>query len=83
MIDDMANHPIRQMLAYGLKATINSDDPAYFGGYVNDNFNALVEAVGLGRGEILSLVRNSFEASFLDPESIDRHLQAVDSAAEA
>ena len=83
VIDDMANHPIRQMLAYGLKATINSDDPAYFGGYVNDNFNALVEAVGLGRGEILSLVRNSFEASFLDPESIDRHLQAVDSAAEA
>ena len=83
VIDDMANHPIRQMLAYGLKATINSDDPAYFGGYVNDNFNALVEAVGLGRGEILSLVRNSFEASFLDPESIDRHLQAVDSAAGA
>ena len=83
VIDDMANHPIRQMLAYGLKATINSDDPAYFGGYVNDNFNALVEAVGLSRGEILSLVRNSFEASFLDPESISRHLQTVASAAEA
>ena len=83
VIARMSNHPIRRMLEYGLRATVNSDDPAYFGGYVNDNFNALVEAVGLGRGEILSLVRNSFEASFLDPESISRHLQAVASAAEA
>jgi adenosine deaminase len=83
VIDDMTNHPIRQMLACGLKATINSDDPAYFGGYVNDNFNALVNAIELNRDEILSLVRNSFEASFLDPESISRHLQAVAAAAEA
>jgi adenosine deaminase len=83
VIDDMTNHPIRQMLACGLKATINSDDPAYFGGYVNDNFNALVNAIELNRDEILSLVRNSFEASFLDPESLSRHLQAVAAAAEA
>jgi adenosine deaminase len=83
VIGKMSDHPIRRMLGYGLKATVNSDDPAYFGGYVNDNFNALVDAVGLSRGEILSLVRNSFEASFLDPESISRHLQAVAAAAEA
>ena len=83
VIGKMSDHPIRRMLGYGLKATVNSDDPAYFGGYVNDNFNALVDAIGLSRGEILSLVRNSFEASFLDPESISRHLQAVAAAAEA
>jgi len=77
VVDDMKDHPIRQMLQRGLKATVNSDDPAYFGGYVNDNFNALVDAVGLTRDEILSLVRNSFEASFLDRESISQHLAAV------
>jgi len=83
VIDKMADHPIRRMLQCGLKATVNSDDPAYFGGYVNDNFNALVDAVGLNRDEILCLVRNSFEASFLDRESINQHLAAVDAAAEA
>jgi len=82
VVDDMKNHPIRQMLQRGLKATVNSDDPAYFGGYMNDNFNALVDAVGLTREEILSLVRNSFEASFLDQESINQHLDAVEAAAE-
>jgi adenosine deaminase len=83
VVDDMKDHPIRQMLQRGLKATVNSDDPAYFGGYVNDNFNALVDAVGLNRDEILSLVRNSFEASFLDQESISRHLAAVAAVADS
>ena len=82
VVDDMKDHPIRQMLQRGLKATVNSDDPAYFGGYVNDNFNALVDAVGLNRDEILSLVRNSFEASFLDQESISQHLAAVAAVAD-
>ena len=77
VVADMKDHPIRQMLQRGLKATVNSDDPAYFGGYVNDNFNALVDAIGLNHDEILSLVRNSFEASFLDRESISQHLAAV------
>ena len=80
VVADMSEHPIRRMLASGLRATVNSDDPAYFGGYVNDNFNALVDAVGLERGEIIRLVRNSFEASFLDPESVQRHLQSVEKA---
>jgi adenosine deaminase len=77
VVDDMQDHPIRQMLKCGLKATVNSDDPAYFGGYINDNFNSLVDSVGLDRSEILALVRNSFEASFLDRESVSRHLEAV------
>ena len=83
VVADMKDHPIRQMLQRGLKATINSDDPAYFGGYVNDNFNALVDAVGLSQDEILSLVRNSFEASFLDQESISQHLAAVSAVADS
>jgi adenosine deaminase len=81
VVKDMRDHPIRRMLAAGLKATVNSDDPAYFGGYVNDNFNALVDAVDLGAEEIVTLVRNSFSASFLDEESIDRHLHAVQAVA--
>ena len=83
VVADMKDHPIRQMLQRGLKATVNSDDPAYFGGYVNDNFNALVDAIGLNRDEILSLVRNSFEASFLDQESISQHLATVAAVADS
>ncbi len=83
VVKDMRDHPIRDMLGMGLKATVNSDDPAYFGGYVNDNFNALVDAVGLDADEIIELVRNSFEASFLDAADIQRHLQAVDRIAAA
>ncbi len=83
VVKDMSDHPIRDMLGMGLKATINSDDPAYFGGYMNDNFNSLVDAVDLSRDEIIELVRNSFEASFLDPAEIAQHLQAVDRIAAA
>jgi adenosine deaminase len=81
VVRNMADHPIRRMLGLGLKATVNSDDPAYFGAYVNDNFNALVDAVDLGRDEIIQLVSNSFEASFLDRAEKDRHLAAVQQAA--
>ncbi|MEJ8569715.1 adenosine deaminase [Elongatibacter sediminis] len=83
VVKDMAEHPIRRMLELGLHVTVNSDDPAYFGGYVNDNFNALVEAVDLGREEILTLVRNSFEASFLPEVERAVHLAAVDEHATA
>jgi len=81
VVRDMQDHPIRKMLAAGLKASVNSDDPAYFGAYVNDNFNALVEAVDLSADEITTLVINSFKASFLDKESKQRHLQAVQAVA--
>ena len=77
VVSDMSEHPIRRMLAAGLRATVNSDDPAYFGGYMNDNFNALVDAVDLSAEEIITLVRNSFKSSFLDKETQQRHLDAV------
>lgn len=78
VVDDMARHPIPAMLAAGLHATINSDDPAYFGGYVNANYRALAGSGLIGRAEIVQLARNSFTGSFLDPEAKARHLAAID-----
>ena len=66
------------MLELGLVATCNSDDPAYFGGYVNDNFRRTAEAVGLTAGEIITLARNSFIGSFLPQDAIARHLAEID-----
>ena len=66
VIDSLSHYPIRRMLDKGLLVTINSDDPAYFGGYVNENYLALCDAVGLTREELITLAGNSFEASFLD-----------------
>ncbi len=78
VVSDLAQHPIKQMLDLGLKATINSDDPAYFGGYVNANFSAVTKAVGLTRDEIVTLAKNSFTGSFLTPAEIAAHLAEID-----
>ena len=74
---DLSNHPIRAMLKAGLRACVNSDDPAYFGGYVNANFNALIDAISLSESEIRQLVRNSFRGSFLPQADIDAHLARI------
>ena len=66
VVDDLASHPLRRMLEQDLLVTVNSDDPAYFGGYVNANYVAVAEALGLGRADLVRLARNSFEASWLD-----------------
>lgn len=66
VVDDLASHPLRRMLEQDLVVTVNSDDPAYFGGYVNANYVAVAEALGLGAPELVRLARNSFEASWLD-----------------
>ncbi|MGE3395320.1 MAG: adenosine deaminase, partial [Sphingomonas sp.] len=76
-------HPIDRMLELGLKATVNSDDPAYFGGYVGDNYRAVTRARGLGKAELATLARNSFTGSFLPDADIARHVAAVDAYAEA
>ena len=60
VIDDMAAHPIREMLKLGLNACINSDDPAYFGGYMNENFNALIDAAGLSQEDIIQFIEKPF-----------------------
>ena len=74
----MAEHPLKAMLAAGLKATVNSDDPAYFGGYINENFSATAAALDLTRDEIVTLIRNSFEASFLPEPDIAALQQRLD-----
>ncbi|WP_425153223.1 adenosine deaminase [Candidatus Palauibacter sp.] len=70
VVDDLAAHPIRRMLDLGLLATVNSDDPAYFGGYINENFRRVAEAVDLSPAEIETLARNSFDASFAAPATL-------------
>ena len=81
VVDDLASHPLRRMLAAGLRATVNSDDPAYFGGYVNTNFIAVADALDLSRAEIVQLARNSFTGSFLPVADQARHLAAIDACA--
>ena len=68
VVGDLADHPIDRMLALGLKATINSDDPAYFGGYLADNYLATAEALDLDRSDLVTLARNSIQGSFLAPD---------------
>jgi adenosine deaminase len=64
---DLVQHNLRALLAAGLKVTVNSDDPAYFGGYVNQNYLATFAALQLGAAEAYTLARNSLEASFVSP----------------
>jgi adenosine deaminase len=64
VIKDLADHNLPRLLAAGLKVMINSDDPAYFGGYVNENYTQLFAATGMGAPEAYQLARNSLEASF-------------------
>jgi adenosine deaminase len=77
VVKDLSEHPIRKMLALGLNACINSDDPAYFGGYMNENFNGLIDAVGLTRDEIFQLTINAFESSFLSRADKQIHLERI------
>lgn len=82
VVEDMSVHPIDRMLALGLRATINSDDPAYFGGYVADNYRAAAHGRGLGEAELVTLARNSFLGSFLPDEAVTTHLARLDAYVE-
>ncbi|WP_180183502.1 adenosine deaminase [Acinetobacter sp. YH01020] len=65
VVKDMAEHNIRRLLQQGVHVTVNSDDPSYFGGYINDNFIAITKALDLSNAELKQLAINSFEASFI------------------
>ena len=78
VVKDLKKHPIKTMLQKGLKATVNSDDPAYFGGYMNDNYLAITEALDLDKDEIYTLARNAFEASFASPDRKNRMIKELD-----
>jgi adenosine deaminase len=81
VVDDLKAHPLKRMLQLGLHATVNSDDPAYFGGYLGANWAQVAEAVGLTRDELVTLAKNSFSGSFLAPEEVEAHIAAVDAFA--
>ena len=81
VVDDLSAHPLKRMLDLGLFVTVNSDDPAYFGGYVNENYIAVAEALGLSRADLAQLARNSFEASWLDAEAKSALIAEVDAVA--
>jgi adenosine deaminase len=78
VVDDLAHHPLRRMLDKGLLASVNSDDPAYFGGYVNQNYRAVSKALGLGPDEIAAVVRNGIDASLMPAADKARALADVD-----
>jgi adenosine deaminase len=78
VVKDLKDHPLRRMLQRGLRATVNSDDPAYFGGYVNDNFRAVTRALDLTKPELITLAKNSFLGSFLDDAAKARHVAEID-----
>ncbi|HVL77013.1 MAG TPA: adenosine deaminase [Noviherbaspirillum sp.] len=78
VFDRAADHNLARLLDAGLAVTINSDDPAYFGGYVNDNYIRMFEVLPLGREHARTLARNSFAAAFLGPERKEAFLAEVD-----
>lgn len=80
VVDHLADHPLPAMLDAGLLVTVNSDDPSYFGGYAEDNFTAVRDALGLDRAALRTLARNSFRASFLDEETRAAYLKELDAS---
>ena len=81
VVPDLASHPLKRMLDLGLAATVNSDDPAYFGGYLLENYLQTAKALDLSRGELAQLARNSFSGSFLPDADKARWIAKVDEAA--
>jgi adenine deaminase len=74
----LRQHSLRTMIERGLLVTVNSDDPAYFGGYIEENFQQATQALGLTREQVLTLARNSFRASFLPESDKQRYLAEID-----
>jgi len=81
VVDDLAAHPLKRMLDLGLKVTLNSDDPAYFGGYLGRNWTQTARALTLSREDLVTLAKNSFAGSFLPATDVARHVAAIDAYA--
>jgi adenosine deaminase len=80
VVKDMRQHPLRRMMDAGLTVTINSDDPAYFGGYMNENFASVGSALDLSAAELTAVARNGFAASFMPAAAKQAALDAFDRA---
>ncbi len=83
VVSDMKQHPLREMMEKGLFVTVNSDDPAYFGGYVNENYQAVRDALGVTADRLYALARNSFEASFLGAAEKEALIAKLDDYADS
>ncbi len=81
VFERMEHHNLKRLLEAGLRVTVNSDDPAFFGGYVLENYLAVERALGLSRAQLATLARNSIEASFLDADAKRRWLAVIDERA--
>lgn len=77
VVKDMKQHPLKKLLDRGLMVTVNSDDPAYFGGYINENYLAVTEALSLSRADLVQLAKNSVNASLLSEKEKAVHLTAI------
>jgi adenosine deaminase len=73
----MENHPVLKMLDKGILATIHSDDPAYFGGYMNENYYETAKALNLNNSHLMQLAINAFQVSWLSEEDKERHISNV------
>ncbi|MBV9408917.1 MAG: adenosine deaminase, partial [Candidatus Eremiobacteraeota bacterium] len=80
VFDTLREHTLGAMLDAGLVATVNSDDPAYFGGYAGDNYAAVADALALQPSALLTLARNSFDAAFLDDATRAAYHARLDAA---
>lgn len=78
VVRSVGEHPLKRLLDAGLRVTVNSDDPSYFGGYVNDNYLACQQALGLGRADLVALARNSVLAAFLPAARRQAALAAIE-----
>lgn len=78
VVDDLKNHPLKNMINLGLKVTVNSDDPAYFGGQINKNFEEIQKALDLTKEDLYNLSKNSFEYSLLDEATKEKHLSELE-----
>ncbi|BCZ77058.1 adenine deaminase [Paraburkholderia terrae] len=78
VFDDLTKHTLKALLDKGVAVTVNSDDPAYFGGYVNENYLATIDALKLDDDEVYTIIRNSFEASFVTPAERDAMIAKLD-----
>ena len=79
VVQNLDSHPLRKMIKNGIKATVNSDDPAYFGGYLNQNFYAIQEALDLTKDELVLLAKNSFQYSLANEKRKNELLELTDS----
>ena len=78
VFDQMSEHNLKELMAAGLMVTINSDDPSYFGGYLNENFEACASVLSLDKHDVAQLAKQSFNASFLDQETQKKHCDLID-----